>query len=235
LVPYLLCIACGLFLVSAVYRLRVRQIAAGINARFDERLAERTRIAQELHDTLLQGFLSASMQVHVAADRLPADSQVKPILTRALELMGQVIEEGRNAVRGLRSSHSVSLDLEQAFAEFSRSSTPKKAPTERKSDSASSRKVSEGPAPSASRRSLPDRPGGADQRISPRASESDRGRAEIQLESASLLVRDDGCGIDPTFCGRAGTDTGDCPECAKGRIALEPGSGLQQRLGGHRS
>ena len=42
-----------------------------MNARFDERLAERTRIAQELHDTLLQGFLSASMQVHVAADHLP--------------------------------------------------------------------------------------------------------------------------------------------------------------------
>ena len=84
----LLCVACGIFLVSAVYRLRVRQVAAGINARFDERLAERTRIAQELHDTLLQGFLSASMQVHVATDCLPADSQAKPILTRALATDG---------------------------------------------------------------------------------------------------------------------------------------------------
>ena len=42
--------------------------------RFEERLAERTRIAQELHDTLLQGFVSASMQLHVAADALPEDS-----------------------------------------------------------------------------------------------------------------------------------------------------------------
>jgi signal transduction histidine kinase/ligand-binding sensor domain-containing protein len=112
----LLCVACVVLLVTAIYRLRVEQIAARINARFDERLAERTRIAQELHDTLLQGFLSASMQVHVAADRLPADSQVKPLLTRALELMGQVIDEGRNALRGLRLSDSISLDLEQAFA-----------------------------------------------------------------------------------------------------------------------
>jgi signal transduction histidine kinase/ligand-binding sensor domain-containing protein len=112
----LLCVASGTLLVAAMYRLRLRQIAAGMNARFDERLAERTRIAQELHDTLLQGFLSASMQVHVAADNLPADSQIKPILTRALQLMGQVIDEGRNAVRGLRLSHSASLDLEQAFA-----------------------------------------------------------------------------------------------------------------------
>src|SRR5581483_4654661 len=94
----------------------MRQVAARIKARFDERLAERTRIAQELHDTLLQGFLSTSMQVHVAVDRLPDDSTAKPILNRSLELMRQVIEEGRNAVRGLRSSHSASLDLEEAFA-----------------------------------------------------------------------------------------------------------------------
>jgi signal transduction histidine kinase len=99
-----------------LYRLRVLQVTRQLNVRFEERLAERTRIAQELHDTLLQGFLSASMHIHVAADLLPADSQAKPTLTRALQLMSQVIDEGRNAVRGLRSSHSASLDLEQAFS-----------------------------------------------------------------------------------------------------------------------
>ena len=100
----------------ALYRMRLRQATARINLRFQERLAERTRIAQELHDTLLQGFLSASMQVHVVADSLPDDSKVKPTLTRALELMRQVVEEGRNAVRGLRSTQSASLDLEHAFS-----------------------------------------------------------------------------------------------------------------------
>ncbi len=100
----------------AVYRYRLRQLAERLNLRAEERLAERTRIAQELHDTLLQGFLSASMQVHVAADCLAPESQAKPILTRALQLMGQVTEEGRNAVRGLRSTESVTLDLEQSFA-----------------------------------------------------------------------------------------------------------------------
>jgi signal transduction histidine kinase len=112
----LLCVAAGTILVAEIYRFRVGQVAASMNARFDERVAERTRIAQELHDTLLQGFLSASMQVHIAQDFLPEDSQAKPILTRALQLMGQVIDEGRNAVRGLRLSHCISLDLEQAFA-----------------------------------------------------------------------------------------------------------------------
>jgi signal transduction histidine kinase len=47
---------------------------------------------------------------------LADDSKIKPVLTRALQLMGQVIDEGRNAVRGLRLSDVVSLDLEQAFA-----------------------------------------------------------------------------------------------------------------------
>ena len=106
------CLACML----ALYRVRMRQVTSRINMRFQDRLAERTRIAQELHDTLLQGFLSASMQVHVVADSLPDDSKVKPTLNRALELMRQVVEEGRNAVRGLRSSQSDSLDLEHAFS-----------------------------------------------------------------------------------------------------------------------
>jgi signal transduction histidine kinase len=49
---------------------------------------------------------------------------VKPTLTRALQLMRQVIEEGRNAVRGLRSSHSTSLNLEQAFSQVKQEFVP---------------------------------------------------------------------------------------------------------------
>lgn len=107
--------ACLLFIL-VLYRLRLRQLTRQMNVRFEERLAERTRIAQELHDTLLQGFLSASMQLHVAADHLPADSSAKPLVNRVLQLIGQVIEEGRNAIRGIRSSDSNSFDLEQAFS-----------------------------------------------------------------------------------------------------------------------
>jgi signal transduction histidine kinase len=47
---------------------------------------------------------------------LPADSPAKPPLSRVLELVRQVIDEGRNAVRGLRSSENSSLELEQAFS-----------------------------------------------------------------------------------------------------------------------
>jgi signal transduction histidine kinase len=98
------------------YRFRIRQMTRQLHVRFEERLSERTRIAQDLHDTLLQGVLSASMQLHVADDHLPVNSPAKPIMNRVLGLMGQVIDDGRNAVRGLRLSSGPSDDLEQAFS-----------------------------------------------------------------------------------------------------------------------
>jgi ligand-binding sensor domain-containing protein/anti-sigma regulatory factor (Ser/Thr protein kinase) len=103
----------------AMYRLRLHQVRRQLNVRFEERLAERTRIAQELHDTLLQGVLSASMQLHVAADRLPTDSPTTPSLRKVQDLMTRVIEEGRNAVRGLRSTGTGSDDLQRAFSGLS--------------------------------------------------------------------------------------------------------------------
>jgi signal transduction histidine kinase len=88
--------------------------------RLEERIRERTRIARELHDTLLQGVISISMQLHVAADQLPTDSPAKPLFTRILELTGQVMEEGRDAVRGFRSSDREALNLERAFSRVPR-------------------------------------------------------------------------------------------------------------------
>ncbi len=112
-----LCSLLALALVIAgVYRFRLHQMKQQLSVRFEERLSERTRIAQDLHDTLLQGFLSASMQLQVAADRLPGDSPAAPLLGRVLQLMAQVIEEGRSTVRGLRASTSGDGDLGQAFS-----------------------------------------------------------------------------------------------------------------------
>jgi signal transduction histidine kinase/ligand-binding sensor domain-containing protein len=105
-------------LALALIRLRLLQLAKHLNLRFEERLAERTRIAQELHDTLLQGFVSASMQLHVAHEQVAADSPAKPLIARVLQLMSQVIQEGRNAVQGLRSSRESSVGLEQALSKI---------------------------------------------------------------------------------------------------------------------
>jgi signal transduction histidine kinase/ligand-binding sensor domain-containing protein len=106
------------FIALGLYRLRIHQLTTQLNVRFDERLAERTRIAEELHDTLLQGFLSASMQLHVTVDSLPSNSTAKQSLTRVLELMRQVTDEGRRVLEGLRSSHGGFLNLEQAFSQI---------------------------------------------------------------------------------------------------------------------
>jgi ligand-binding sensor domain-containing protein/signal transduction histidine kinase len=100
-------------LVFAAYQLRTRQLTRQLNVRFEERLAERTRIAQELHDTLLQGVLSASMQLHSAVDDLPGDTPNRQELERVLLLMNRVSDEGRVAVGGLRTESGD--DLERAF------------------------------------------------------------------------------------------------------------------------
>jgi signal transduction histidine kinase len=177
------------------------QVARQLNVRFEERLAERTRIAQELHDTLLQGFISASMQLHVTADRLPEDSPARSSLSRVLDLMARVIEEGRNAVRGLRSSAGLSHDLEAAF-----SGIREELGDEARADY---RVVVEG-------QPRPLNPVIRDEvyRIGREAlvnafRHSGAKRIEIELEYASsglrILVRDDGRGIDPAVL-RAGSD-----------------------------
>ncbi len=99
-----------------LHRLRVQQVSRQMQSRLEERLEERERIARDLHDTLLQGFISASIQLDVANDRIPADSPAKPLVERVLGLMRQVSEEGRNAIRSLRSSRRESYPLEQALS-----------------------------------------------------------------------------------------------------------------------
>ena len=84
--------------------------------RAEERIAERTRIARELHDTLLQGFIAASLQLDVAVEQLPTNSPAKPLLERVLQLVSRVIEDGRRAVRGFRSADADLLDLREAFS-----------------------------------------------------------------------------------------------------------------------
>ncbi len=111
-----LCVLALAGLTWVIYWLRLRQMSRQMNLRFDERLAERMRIAHELHDTLLQGFLSASMQLYVASNQVPENSPAKPKLGRVLQLMSEVTEEGRNALRGLRTSTNDSQALEEALS-----------------------------------------------------------------------------------------------------------------------
>ena len=112
-----LTLVAGIALVTIlIYRLRMQQVVRLLSVRFEERLSERTRIAQELHDTLLQGLFSAGMQLDVANDRLPTDSPAKPIVERVIELIHLVGEQGRSAILRLRSDDPQADDLEQALS-----------------------------------------------------------------------------------------------------------------------
>jgi signal transduction histidine kinase len=84
--------------------------------RLEERLRERARIARELHDSLFQGFLGVSLQFHDAVEQLPDDSPGKPSLSRVLCLMRRVIDEGRDVLQGLRSSAVASMNLEHSLS-----------------------------------------------------------------------------------------------------------------------
>jgi signal transduction histidine kinase len=98
------------------HRPNYQQLNRELSLRWEERRSERARIARELHDTLFQGFLSASMVLHSAVEEMPADSPSKPSLNRALHLMRRVIDEGRHALQGLRSPEMAFTSLEQALA-----------------------------------------------------------------------------------------------------------------------
>lgn len=179
--------------VLGFVRLRMRALASQMNMRFEERLAERTRIAQELHDTLLQGFLSASMQLHVADDRLPEDSPAKPLLGRVLQLMGRVIDEGRNTVRGLRSPEIDRENLEEELSRIQKDlaiSTQSEFRVIVEGASRQLRQVIHDEIYFIGREALANafRHSGASEII-----------LEIEYSSSHLrvLVRDNGCGVDP--------------------------------------
>jgi signal transduction histidine kinase/ligand-binding sensor domain-containing protein len=110
-----LCSVLGVLMVWAIYQMRVRQISGTMKARFDERLAERTRIARDLHDTFLQTIQGSKL---VADDALSAAADL-PRLRQAMEKLsdwlGRATEEGRAALNSLRTSTTEANDLADAF------------------------------------------------------------------------------------------------------------------------
>jgi signal transduction histidine kinase/ligand-binding sensor domain-containing protein len=105
----------GAALVVGLYRLRVRQMSRLISARFDERLAERTRVARELHDTLLQTMQGSKMVAENAlTNRSDPDGMVRAV-EQLHTWLTQGIEEGRAALNSLRTSTTETNDLADAF------------------------------------------------------------------------------------------------------------------------
>jgi signal transduction histidine kinase len=98
-----------------IFRLRVRQIAADINARFDERLDERTRLAREFHDTFLQTIQGSKMVADDALDESTDPARMRRALEKLSAWMGQATKEGRAALNSLRASTTERNDLAEAI------------------------------------------------------------------------------------------------------------------------
>jgi signal transduction histidine kinase/ligand-binding sensor domain-containing protein len=117
-------IACGTAFVAlllALYWLRARQLALQFNRTLEARVHERTRIARDLHDTLLQSFQGVLLQFG-AALRLFAKEpgKAREVLASAIDQAGHAIKEGREAVQGLRMSVEDSSDLAAPIARLAK-------------------------------------------------------------------------------------------------------------------
>lgn len=113
-----LCVGVFLALLFGLHWYRVRQVAHEFDVRLDERLNERTRIAQELHDTLLQSFQALVLRLQSVSNVLsksPATEEAKHRLNGIIDQAVQAVTEGRDAVQGLRSSTALNGDLAVAL------------------------------------------------------------------------------------------------------------------------
>jgi len=184
---------CAALTAMLLYRIRTQRLTRLLSVRFEERLAERTRIAQDLHDTLLQGIYSASIHLDLANNRLAEDSPAKPAVQRGLDLLRQVSQEGRKALRSLRSTHTTSDSLEHALSLLPKEFTLPESIDFQVATDGESRLL---------------RPLVRDEAylIAREAvinafRHAHASRIEIEVDYASrnlrILVRDNGCGIDP--------------------------------------
>jgi signal transduction histidine kinase/ligand-binding sensor domain-containing protein len=111
-----LSVVTGLFVLWVLYQLRLRQLAHQFNMGLEARVNERTRIARELHDTLLQSLHGLMLRFQAASNLLPTrPDEAKQRLDKAIDQAAQAITEGRDAVHELRSSAAVAPDLALAI------------------------------------------------------------------------------------------------------------------------
>ena len=111
----LLCLALFLFLAWLAYQYRVRQLSRAMSARFDERLAERTQLAREFHDTFLQTIQGSKMVADDALDGPGDPTRLRRAIEQISTWLTQATEEGRAALNSLRTSTTERNDLTDAL------------------------------------------------------------------------------------------------------------------------
>jgi signal transduction histidine kinase/ligand-binding sensor domain-containing protein len=111
------CVVLVLGMLIVAYRARIRQVQAATQLRYDERLAERTRIARDIHDTLLQTLQGSKMLADDALDRENDPPHLKRTMQSLSEFLGRAMNEGRAALKSLRESTRETSNLAEAFQE----------------------------------------------------------------------------------------------------------------------
>jgi signal transduction histidine kinase len=109
------CIVFALLFVWIIHRARMQQFATTMGARFDERLAERTRIARDLHDTLLQTIQGSKLVVDDALEGPSEPARMRKALEQLSQWLQRAGQEGRAALNSLRVSATNTDDLAEAF------------------------------------------------------------------------------------------------------------------------
>jgi len=108
-------VCAGVAIIAGAYRLRVRQLGRAMRLRFDERLAERTRVARDLHDTFLQTVQGSKLVADHALKNTADQASMVHALEQLSEWLGRATAEGRAALNSLRTPAIVSDDLPDAF------------------------------------------------------------------------------------------------------------------------
>jgi signal transduction histidine kinase/ligand-binding sensor domain-containing protein len=107
--------ALGLWIL---YRRRVHYLTTQMQERVEARAHERLRIARDLHDTLLQGIQGLVLRFHYATEQIKNDDEARGMLRVALSRADQVILEGREKVRELRSDQNEGRDVQALLLEI---------------------------------------------------------------------------------------------------------------------
>jgi len=112
-----LCAVLFLALLWAAYQGRVRQLQHQFDMTLEARVGERTRIARDLHDTLLQSAHGVLLRFQTVSQLLPERPvEAKEKLDNAIDQTANFITETRDEVQGLRDSTVQSNDLAMAIS-----------------------------------------------------------------------------------------------------------------------
>jgi len=114
-----LCVCAFLLLLWALYQLRLQQLERQFHVELDARVDERTRIARDLHDTLLQSFNALLLRFQSVSNVLPAHpEEAKHRVDDAIEQASSAITEGRDAVSKLRADVLSTGDFVESISTF---------------------------------------------------------------------------------------------------------------------